>query len=283
MFIITKKSFFLNKISLQLEKGTLNLLIKKNLIYVTSFRGKKKMKQRQFRLELAIIIGIFFISMMIGIIGFFRLETTTSVENNEEIDEFEKDLKASYQPHTSYDWPVIYWGTWKSDYVRVLHLMLRGWGYTIDSYDYNEKRYGPCTVRAVASFKMAVGLTSTYKYDYGRYVYGSTWRCLFKNVVQGSGRINHIKALQTLLIKKFGYTWDICIDGSFGPITKENVKKFQDNHIYWNSKENAYKWLVEDGRVGPNTWQSLLISPVETYGWSGDYWKDGSCYEGTLM
>ncbi len=229
------------------------------------------MKQKQFRLELAIIIGIFFISMMIVSISSSKLETITSIDNSEDIDyERQVVIATELKPHTYYSWYRLNFGRYSADYVRVLHYMLKGWGYTSLGNEFGTKKYGVVTREKVAAFKVRVGLVIKYDIYYGRYVIGGTWTKLFKTIGRGSGRYYHVLALQHLLRYKFGYNVKVC--GSFGPYTQWCVKDFQKSHYYnWEA-------LEVDGWVGPKTWPSLLKSPVPRESKNHGGFSMGACF-----
>ncbi len=119
--------------------------------------------------------------------------------------------------------------------VYAIQYLLRHHGYslTIDG------SYGPTTASRVTSFQAAHGLTAD------SIVGPNTWQALIVQVQQGVYNSDVVRAVQHLLVYKYGYS--LTIDGDFGPGTDSAVRSFQSS-----------KGLALDGIVGPLTWSALV-------------------------
>ena len=103
--------------------------------------------------------------------------------------------------------------------------------------------FGNATQSAVMSFQGSVGLNQD------GIVGANTWSALIAGTQLSQGASGDgVRAVQTLLNEKFGYT-TLVIDGSFGPATTNALRDFQGNY-----------GLNVDGIVGPDTWQMLIGS-----------------------
>lgn len=139
------------------------------------------------------------------------------------------------------DWPLLQNGS-EGPEVYVLQYLLRNRGQDVPV----SGTFDSATEQAVVNFQAENGLTENGTVE------GDTWRALVAVLVLDNGNEGDaVFAAQYLLREKFGFD-ELDIDGSYGDVTKNAVRKFQ--HLYG---------LDEDGRVDPaETWQALIaITP----------------------
>ena len=141
-----------------------------------------------------------------------------------------------------FSWPILQNGN-SSPQVKALQYLLINKGYSLAA----DGAFGPGTLSAVTAFQTSKGLTAD------GVVGNATWPLLIVTVQNGSSG-NAVKAVQTLLVSRFGYVLNI--DGAFGPGTLTAVKAFQ-----------SAKGLSADGIVGSGTWIALVGNTTTT-----DFW-----------
>lgn len=122
--------------------------------------------------------------------------------------------------------------------VRSLQCLLRADGYDIAA----DGVFGPPTEAAVRAFQSRRGL------DVDGSVGPNTWRALVVTVRRGD-KGEAVRAVQEDLARRDPTSPApiFAIDGLFGPVTDFHVRGFQGK-----------VGLVEDGVVGPRTWQALM-------------------------
>jgi hypothetical protein len=118
--------------------------------------------------------------------------------------------------------------------VLAIQLLLRHRGATIAA----DGAFGPKTKSAVESFQRSRGIAADGS------VGPVTWSRLIVTVRRGS-RGPAVRAVQILLKEKFDS--GLGVDGDFGPLTEDAVKRFQ-----------GHMGILADGIVGRNTWKRLL-------------------------
>ncbi|WP_406323492.1 peptidoglycan-binding protein [Streptomyces sp. NBC_01637] len=129
-------------------------------------------------------------------------------------------------------WPSLSQGVSGAD-TQTAQYLLRHHGYGIAA----DGQFGPATGSAVVSFQSARGLTADGT------IGSETWPHLIVSVSQGaSGDAVRAAQLQLNL-----YGAGLPVDGQFGPVTDSAVRSYQSSH-----------GLAVDGRVGSQTWQSLV-------------------------
>jgi peptidoglycan hydrolase-like protein with peptidoglycan-binding domain len=129
-------------------------------------------------------------------------------------------------------WPSISQGSAGTD-TKTAQYLLRQHGHGISA----DGQFGPATRSAVVGFQSARGLPADG-------VVGSqTWPHLIVSVSQGASS-DAVRAAQTQLN---AYGAGLAVDGQFGPATDAAVRSYQSSH-----------GLAVDGRVGLQTWQSLI-------------------------
>lgn len=102
--------------------------------------------------------------------------------------------------------------------------------------------FGPGTESGVRSFQTSQGLTSNGKINI------QTFNVLIQTCRRGSTNGNLVKAVQYMLKHKW-FTYSSSVDGDFGPGTETAAKNFQYS-----------KSLVNDGIIGPASWEELFNS-----------------------
>ena len=130
------------------------------------------------------------------------------------------------------DWPVQQVGSSGED-VRTVQYLLTHHGHpvTVDAI------FGPMTEGALQSFQAAHGLVAD------GIVGVQTWPALLVQVSSGSSGDAVLAAQGQLRTQG----WRLAADGVFGPQTNRSVRDFQVAH-----------GLIDDGVVGPLTWQVLV-------------------------
>lgn len=140
-------------------------------------------------------------------------------------------------PNPTPDYPTLKQGSTGTN-VTAAQYLLRAHGHTSVTAD---GVYGPYTVSAARSFQSANGLAVD------GVIGPNTFSKLVVTLREGS-RGEAVRALQTLLVKKYGYA-SVAIDGVFGSWTKSAVLDFQ------RARSGE---LAADGIVGPHTWAALI-------------------------
>lgn len=131
------------------------------------------------------------------------------------------------------DWPTFNIGDSGTE-VTAIQFLLKAHGHNLSA----DGIFGPITQSKVEDFQTQNNLIED------GFVGPETWQVLIIQVSQGTNG-PEVRAVQTLLKDKFGYT--INVDGIFGPATAGKVKDFQ-----------TANGLVVDGIVGPKTWEKLI-------------------------
>ncbi|MTE18897.1 hypothetical protein F0L17_07070 [Streptomyces sp. TRM43335] len=139
-------------------------------------------------------------------------------------------------PAPTPDYPVLKQGSTGTN-VTAAQYLLRAHGHTDVAAD---GVYGPKTASAARSFQSANGLAVD------GVIGPDTFSELVVTLREGA-RGEAVRALQTLLAKKYGYP-NVTVDGVFGPLTKDAVLDFQRDR----------SGLTVDGIVGPRTWAALI-------------------------
>jgi len=124
-------------------------------------------------------------------------------------------------------WPLLRSGD-EGPRVKAAQYLLRQRGYSLEA----DGEFGPITDAAVRSFQQANGLSVD------GVIGPNTFQRLIITVRRGDNN-DAVRGIQTLL--------NISIDGDFGPNTESAVKQLQ-----------ATYGLVQDGIVGPLTWQAAF-------------------------
>jgi hypothetical protein len=132
-------------------------------------------------------------------------------------------------------WPKLKQGN-TGDEVVALQYLLNTHGYALAT----DGIFGSGTRNAVQSFQSSKGLSVD------GIVGKDTWNALISGrTVKNGNTGDAVKAVQYLLVNKFGYS--LTIDGIFGPATNQAVRDFQTTYT-----------LSSDGIVGPDTWKALI-------------------------
>lgn len=131
------------------------------------------------------------------------------------------------------DWPTFNIGDSGTE-VTAIQFLLKAHGHSLSA----DGIFGPITQSKVEDFQTQNNLIED------AFVGPETWQALIIQVSQGANG-PEVRAVQTLLKDKFGYT--INVDGIFGPATAGKVKDFQ-----------TANGLAVDGIVGPKTWKKLI-------------------------
>jgi peptidoglycan hydrolase-like protein with peptidoglycan-binding domain len=133
------------------------------------------------------------------------------------------------------DWPLFRQGD-QGPEVRALQHLLRFKGQNVDV----DGIFGAQTRAAVVAFQNQNGLVTD------GIVGPLTWSALIQGTqIREGSNGQAVRAAQTLLRNKFGYSIDV--DGVFGPQTDTATRDFQSDH-----------GLIVDGIIGPQTWQALV-------------------------
>ena len=133
------------------------------------------------------------------------------------------------------DWPLFRLGD-QGPEVRAIQHLLRFKGHDVDV----DGIFGAQTRAAVVAFQNQSGLAAD------GIVGPLTWSALIQGaVVQEGSTSQAVRAAQTLLRNKFGYSIDV--DGIFGQQTENATRDFQTAH-----------GLTLDGIIGQQTWQALV-------------------------
>ena len=104
----------------------------------------------------------------------------------------------------------------------------------------------------------------TYMGDFKRGSYGNCVRYI-QTIVNNIG-LGRSDAVPVWMTGWYEYS-RLSVDGSFGPATETQVKKFQ----------GSFDNLTADGRVGPKTWNTMcrLVMNYRSFGWFKPYWPEG--------
>ncbi|HUG33704.1 MAG TPA: peptidoglycan-binding protein [Anaerolineales bacterium] len=133
------------------------------------------------------------------------------------------------------DWPLFRQGD-QGPEVRAIQHLLRFKGQNVDV----DGNFGAQTRTAVIAFQNQSGLSPD------GIVGPLTWSALIQGAqVQEGSTSQAVRAAQTLLRNKFGYSIDV--DGIFGQQTENAARDFQTSH-----------GLLVDGIIGLQTWQALV-------------------------
>eukprot|EP00244_Chara_vulgaris_P010291 TRINITY_DN467_c0_g1_i2.p1 TRINITY_DN467_c0_g1~~TRINITY_DN467_c0_g1_i2.p1 ORF type:complete len:167 (+),score=16.25 TRINITY_DN467_c0_g1_i2:99-599(+) len=134
-------------------------------------------------------------------------------------------------------WPIVGVGS-RGNNVFVVQYLLEAHTYSLDI----DGIFGPQTKGRVIAFQAAARPPLTADGIVGE----ETWPRLIIYVGFGS-RGSAVKAVQHLLLYRYGLLGPGGVDGSFGRITRDAVISFQ-----------ASSGLEQDGIVGPKTWEALV-------------------------
>ena len=129
-------------------------------------------------------------------------------------------------------WSTIGPGVLDSQAVAGIQYLLRARGHAVAV----DGDFGPATAAAVTAFQSGAGLTAD------GIVGPQTWPALVVSTQAGSSG-DAVRAVQQFGLLRMPGDTPLVVDGSFGPVTTERVRFFQES---WG--------LTIDGAAGPETW-----------------------------